>query len=267
MQPTVKQDAGVEDGVDATMEVMTNVIQDMPIHLPTLIPSYSDTVKNNAQQIDLEASMSEVSEESDSLADHVPKGPTYSTRVISNSNLQNAIPIASGQGGRSEQSYNNYNTGHGGGNSGHASGHGGGNGLCSSHCGNNGQVSRCSGNNRQNTGQGRNGGKNPSAIKVDRGTAPGLVAARRNKSRDYPSSTPNRTCTRIFVTNLHPKTNSQQMEVYIRRETGQNIVAENLQTRYSSSSSFYICCEQPTRNALMDLFLWPAESKVKFYYS
>ena len=123
----------------------------------------------------------------------------------------------------------------------------------------------------QNTWQGSvDNSKNPSSsqhnIMVGRGTAPGLQVARRGGPREQ-SGTYNRSCTGIFVTSLHPKTSAQQLDTFVRRETGLKVTSEKLQTRFESYSSFYIPCEQRLRNDLMDPYLWPAYCKVKPYYS
>ena len=103
-------------------------------------------------------------------------------------------------------------------------------------------------------------------VMVGCGTAPGLQVARRGGFRNQNSGN-NRQCTGIFVTNLHPKTTSQQLDTFIRRETGLKMVSEKLQTRFSTYSSFYIRSDQRNRSMLMDPYLWPEDCKVKPYFS
>jgi hypothetical protein len=73
--------------------------------------------------------------------------------------------------------------------------------------------------------------------------------------------------TGLFVTNLDPTTTVRQLEVFLKRETTLQLHVEKLKTRYDSYSSFYIQCDQQTRRRLMDPFLWPAESKIKPFFS
>ena len=109
-------------------------------------------------------------------------------------------------------------------------------------------------------------GPQKETIMVGCGSAPGLQAARRHGPRKT-SGSYNRSCTGIFVTNLHPKTSPAQVESFVKRETGHKIVAERLQTKYSSYSSFFIRGDQRLRSDLMDPYLWPADCKVKPYFS
>ena len=97
------------------------------------------------------------------------------------------------------------------------------------------------------------------------GTSHGLCAARRRQPHNGQSG--NRTITGLFVTNLEPRTTTKQIEVYVKRESGYKVTAEKLRTKFDSYSSFYIPCDQTTRRQLMDPFLWPAESKIKPFYS
>ena len=98
------------------------------------------------------------------------------------------------------------------------------------------------------------------------GNAPGLHVARRHNPRQQTTGY-NRACTGIFVTNLHPRTTSQQLELFIKRETGLRVSAERLKTRYSTYSSFYLPGDQHVRSRLLDPYLWPEDCKVKPYYS
>jgi hypothetical protein len=103
-------------------------------------------------------------------------------------------------------------------------------------------------------------------VMIGCGNAPGLHVARRHNHKQS-SSGYNRTCTGIFVTNLHPRTNPRQLEVFVKRETGLKVAVEKLKTRFSTYSSFYIPAEQQQRRMLLDSYLWPAGCKVKPYFS
>ena len=98
------------------------------------------------------------------------------------------------------------------------------------------------------------------------GTAPGLRAI--NKQRQTVSTDAgNRTCTGIFITRLRPHTTANDVETYLRHETGISVKAEKLPTRYNSYSSFYIRCGDPQRATLLDGRVWPTGSLVKPYYT
>ena len=63
-------------------------------------------------------------------------------------------------------------------------------------------------------------------------TAPGLRAI--NKQRQTVSTdADNRTCTGIFITRLRPHTTANDVETYLRQETGMSVKAEKLPTRYN----------------------------------
>ena len=102
-------------------------------------------------------------------------------------------------------------------------------------------------------------------IVIGRGTAPGLRAAQR--PLPYNRDRPRGKCTGIFTTNLHPMTTAQQMQSFIRRESGYSVTAEKLPTKYDSYSSFYIKCADNIRSHLLDPHLWPEGCKIKPYYS
>ena len=86
-------------------------------------------------------------------------------------------------------------------------------------------------------------------------TAPGLRAI--NKQRQTVSTdADNRTYT-----------TANDVETYLRQETGMSVKAEKLPTRYNSYSSFYIGCRGPHRVMLLDGRVWPMGSLVKPYYS
>ena len=97
-------------------------------------------------------------------------------------------------------------------------------------------------------------------------TAPGLRAI--NKQRQTVSTdADNRTCTGIFITRLRPHTTANDVETYLKQETGMSVNAEKVPTRYNSYSSFYIGCRGPQRVMLLDGRVWPMGSLVKPYYS
>ena len=102
---------------------------------------------------------------------------------------------------------------------------------------------------------------------------PGQVVFGKNKRR-LPLSTPsthnsphNRTCTGLFVTRLHAKTKEAELEKYIWLNSGYNIKAEQLQTRYNTYSSFGIRADKKLRDALMDPDIWPPKSMVKYFFN
>ena len=100
-----------------------------------------------------------------------------------------------------------------------------------------------------------------------------VVVFGKNKRR-LPLSTPsthnsphNRTCTGLFVTRLHAKTKEAELEKYIWLNSGYNIKAEQLQTRYNTYSSFFIRADKKLRDALMDPDIWPPKSMVKYFFN
>ena len=54
---------------------------------------------------------------------------------------------------------------------------------------------------------------------------------------------------------------------YIKQETGLDLKAEKLKTRYDTYSSFYIRCSGRVRDTLIDGRLWPIGALVKPYFS
>jgi len=92
------------------------------------------------------------------------------------------------------------------------------------------------------------------------GSAPGLHAVKQQLPITNPA---NRTCTGVFVTRLLPQTTAKNVETYVRTETGLNIKAERLPTKYNTYSSFYIRCEDNIRSSLLDRYLWPKGALAK----
>ena len=107
---------------------------------------------------------------------------------------------------------------------------------------------------------------NSNQIMIGRGTAPGLLAARRHGRKDA-APMHNRMCTGIFLTNLHPRTTAKQVAFYVKKELARDVNVEKLPTKYDSYCSFHIRCDHQARNVLMDPDIWPADCKVKLFYT
>ena len=97
------------------------------------------------------------------------------------------------------------------------------------------------------------------------GSAPGLQAVTRHRQQETDSS--NRSCSGVFITRLKPHTTGNNVENYIRHETGLRVSPEKLPTRYDSYSSFFIRCSGTARASLLDGRMWPTGTLVKPYFS
>ena len=96
-----------------------------------------------------------------------------------------------------------------------------------------------------------------------KGSAPGLRAVSTQHSS---KSTPNRSCTGVFITRIEPKASASSIETYVRRETGLSVQVEKLKTKYNTYSSFHIRCDSHIRSLLLDENLWPSGVLFKPFY-
>ena len=74
-------------------------------------------------------------------------------------------------------------------------------------------------------------------------------------------------CTGILVSRLQPKTSAAQLAVHVYRETGIRVRPEKLQVHHREYCSFYIRCNQTTRQQLLHNNIWPLHSLVKPFYN
>ena len=104
-----------------------------------------------------------------------------------------------------------------------------------------------------------------------------LVIYGRNKNNQSPgyvqhnkpvdNSKPNRTCTGLFVTRLPERYSAWQLEKCVWLNSGYNVKAEKLNTRYDTYTSFYIPADRQLRDALMDPDIWPVKSMVRLFFN
>ena len=104
--------------------------------------------------------------------------------------------------------------------------------------------------------------------KIVIGNGRGLTLRASNQNtKAMVNSNPNRTVTGVFITRLDPRTSPHKIELHIRHETGLNVRAEKLDTKWDSYSSFYIGGDRYIRDTIMYPGLWPAGVLVKHYHS
>ena len=77
----------------------------------------------------------------------------------------------------------------------------------------------------------------------------------------------NRACTGLFISRLEPQYTPKHVEAYIWQHAGGRVHAQNIVSKSSSCSSFYVPCERKVRDSLMDPSIWPEGTFVKLYFS
>lgn len=97
-------------------------------------------------------------------------------------------------------------------------------------------------------------------------TGSGSVSGIRSSKYDSRPNKPNRVCTGLFVTRLHPRTTNRQIEDHVQKATGYAVRVEKLETHYQSYASFYVRADKNTREALFDASVWPKGSMVKLFF-
>ena len=103
------------------------------------------------------------------------------------------------------------------------------------------------------------------SVIIGNGHSTKLKAVNQHRNqRTAPTS--NRTVTGVFVSRLAPKTTPSHVERQIKHETGLEIRAEKLETRYRDYSSFYVRGDKRIRDIVMDPGLWPSGTLIKHYY-
>ena len=77
----------------------------------------------------------------------------------------------------------------------------------------------------------------------------------------------NKICTGVFLSRLLPRTSPQTVQKHILTESGERLRVEKLNTRFDTYSSFFIRCEKPVRDRILNPYIWPKGSLVKLYYN
>jgi hypothetical protein len=102
-------------------------------------------------------------------------------------------------------------------------------------------------------------------IIIGSGPATSLRAATHNSKSDQQSN-PNRSCSGIFLSRLHPRTTIKQIETHLHTITGNKLYVMKIETRFDTYASFFIRADRHVRNTLLDPCVWPNGSLVKLYF-
>ena len=70
----------------------------------------------------------------------------------------------------------------------------------------------------------------------------------------------------IFVTRLHPRTTTREIDSHVRDETGCKVNSEQLATKYDTYASFFIRCHDDLAAKLLRSQVWPKGVMVKYFF-
>ena len=76
-----------------------------------------------------------------------------------------------------------------------------------------------------------------------------------------------RKCSGIFVSRLHESCTPGHVSSHVHKVTGTKVKVENLRTRRSGYTSFYVQCNQHVQEELLQASAWPENVLVKPFYS